>query len=257
MKKFLIVANWKMNPKTVAEAVREADKIEKTARTLKKVETIIAPPLPFLGFLLQKQKKGVTVGAQDLSSDRGIGAATGEVSGAILKRFGVKYVLVGHSERRARGEDSETVAEKTAVALKEGVTPIVCVGEQERDDDGMYLQTLRKEIHESLARVPKTRAKDIVIAYEPIWAVGAQAKAADTPEDTLETVLFIKKCLAEVFDRTKAEHIPILYGGSVTPKNASAFLKGGGISGLLVGRASLTPSTFIKILTHAEDAAKK
>lgn len=255
MKKFLIVANWKMNPKTVAEAVREADKIEKSARKLKRVKTVIAPPLPFLGFLLGK--KGIEVGAQDISPDRGIGAATGEVSGAILKRFGVRYVIVGHSERRARGEDNETVSEKTATALKEGVTPIVCVGEQKRDEEGKYLRELRDEIRKSLARVPKTRAKNIVIAYEPIWAVGAEAKAADNPEETLETVLFIKKCLSEVFDRTKADSIPILYGGSVTPKNAATFLERGGVKGLLVGRASLTPQTFIKILHHAENAGKK
>lgn len=251
MKK-LVVANWKMNPKSLTEAVRECGAIARSARALKKVETVIAPPTPFLGFLLKT--KGVTFGAQDISTERGIGAATGEVSGAILKQFGVRYVIVGHSERRTRGEAGPVIAAKVTAALREGLTPILCVGEQERDEDGAYFQELRTQIHESLDGVPKAQLKNVIVAYEPVWAVGVEAERADTPEETLETVLYIRKIISEI-SHGRVQNTPVLYGGSVLPANASAFLKHGGVAGLLVGRASLKPRLFAKILKSAQHIA--
>lgn len=251
MKK-LIIANWKMNPKTLREARALFSSVKKTANKLRNVQTVVCPPYPYLAEL-QKMVSGhrVVLGAQDVFPEPE-GAYTGEVSISNLKSVGVKYVILGHSERRATGETNEDVSAKVRVSLKAGINTIVCVGEKVRDEHAEYLHYLRIELKESLHGTTPSSAKKLIIAYEPIWAVGKNAKKADTPKETEESILFLRKVLVEVFNKKIALNIPIIYGGSVNPKNVKSFLKEGGIDGLLVGRASLNGLSFGKILKESD-----
>jgi len=251
MKK-LIIANWKMNPKTLREARALFSSIKKTGNKLRNVQTVVCPPYPYLAEL-QKTVSGhrVVLGAQDVFSEPE-GAYTGEVSISNLKSVGVKYVILGHSERRAAGETNKDVNTKVKASLKSGLAAVVCVGEKLRDEHAEYLHHLRVELKESLQGLPVSSVKKLIIAYEPIWAVGKNAKKADTPKETQETILFLRKILAEIFNKKIAMNIPIIYGGSVNPQNAGLFVTEGGADGLLVGRASLNRTQFNKILSVSD-----
>jgi len=251
MKK-LIIANWKMNPKTLREARALFSSIKKTGNKLRNVQTVVCPPYPYLAEL-QKTVSGhrVVLGAQDVFSEPE-GAYTGEVSISNLKSVGVKYVILGHSERRAAGETNKDVNTKVKASLKSGLAAVVCVGEKLRDEHAEYLHHLRVELKESLQGLTVSSVKKLIIAYEPIWAVGKNAKKADTPKETQETILFLRKILAEIFNKKIAMNIPIIYGGSVNPQNAGLFVTEGGADGLLVGRASLNRTQFNKILSVSD-----
>jgi len=251
MKK-LIIANWKMNPKTLREARALFSSIKKTGNKLRNVQTVVCPPYPYLAEL-QKTVSGhrVVLGAQDVFSEPE-GAYTGEVSVSNLKSVGVKYVILGHSERRAAGETNKDVNTKVKASLKSGLAAVVCVGEKLRDEHAEYLHHLRVELKESLQGLTVSSVKKLIIAYEPIWAVGKNAKKADTPKETQETILFLRKILAEIFNKKIAMNIPIIYGGSVNPQNAGLFVTEGGADGLLVGRASLNRTQFNKILSVSD-----
>jgi triosephosphate isomerase len=234
-KKRLIVANWKMNPETKKEAETIARASIKAGTGLKRSELVICPPFPFLGLsIFTRIPKSVSLGAQDAYPERA-GARTGEVSISMIKDMKARYVVVGHSERRTNGETDADVSRKARAICVAGLTPIVCVGETSRDNDAKYLRFLREQLFNSLAGVPKSSALSIVIAYEPVWAIGASV--ADDPRETAETVLFIRKTLADIFSERIAMTIPILYGGSVSDRNAAAFLAQGGVQGLLLGRS--------------------
>ncbi|HEC30750.1 MAG TPA: triose-phosphate isomerase [Candidatus Yonathbacteria bacterium] len=249
--KKLIIANWKMNPDSLKEAISIFSGIKKTATKLRNVQTVVCPPYIFINEL-QKKVSGhrLVLGAQDVSMNNR-GAFTGEISAIQLRGAKVGYVIVGHSERRGRGETSGDVATKIQVSLKEKLIPIVCVGESERDEHAEYLTFLRNEIEESLAHLSEKDISKIIIAYEPIWAVGVNANSADSPEDTEEAVLFIRKVLSEMFSKKIALSMNILYGGSINDKNSNFFLERAGVQGLLVGRASLKPKQFSSILNNA------
>src|SRR3989344_640141 len=259
MHKKLIVANWKMNPNTLQEARKIFHAIKRQAERLIEVETVICPPFIFLQGLRQlSPTRRCVLGAQDvfwensLIGDRVMsGAYTGEISPRMLRISGVRYVIVGHSERRAFCETDEIVSRKMHAALAEGIRPILCVGESERDKEGEYLHFIKKEIKNSLAGIPRKYLSQIVIAYEPIWAVGPKAERADTPDELFEMVILIRKIIGELFGRKIATMTPILYGGSVNETNAGEFLKKVGVAGLLVGRASLSHRVFGGILKTA------
>jgi len=191
------------------------------------------------------------LGSQDVFHEAE-GAYTGEVSVSNLKSVGVKYVILGHSERRAAGETNKDVNIKVKASLKAGLNTVVCVGEKVRDEHAEYLHHLKVELKESLQGVTPVAAKKLVIAYEPIWAVGKNAKKADTPQETQETILFLRKILTEIFNKKIAMTMPIIYGGSVNPKNAVSFITDGGADGLLIGRASLNGTQFGKILKDSD-----
>ncbi|MFC1721214.1 triose-phosphate isomerase [Patescibacteria group bacterium] len=248
-KKALIIANWKMNPATLAEAKSMYTKIRTQAGKMQNVQTVVCAPFIYLTEL-QKLTKGhrCVVGAQDVFYERS-GAYTGEVSATMLQKMKMQYVIIGHSERRALGESDDLVSKKVLAALKEKINVVLCVGEEERDE-AEYLHFLREQVKNSLANIPKARLNGIVIAYEPIWAVG-EGKRPDTPEDTQETILFIRKVLAEIFDKKIAMSVPILYGGSVNSKNTQSFLIQSAADGLLIGRASLDAKQFGEILKIA------
>ena len=239
MSKEIIVANWKMNPKNEREAVRLAKAIDKKG-------AIIAPPFIFLP-AVKKALRSASLASQDISwTDAG--PATGEISPAMLKNYGVKYAIIGHSERRAQGESDELINKKIKTALKHSITPVVCVGETNRDHAMKYLHAVKRQIEESFKGLTGPAFKKIVIAYEPVWAVGSDAAREATPAECTEMAIFIKKVLHDKFGAGASKNIRILYGGSVDEKNASAFLQFGGVEGLLIGRASLDPEKFNKIL---------
>jgi triosephosphate isomerase len=251
-KKQLIVGNWKMNPWKIEDARKIFDEIKKEAGKLSRVQTVVCPPFVFLSDLVKKiSGHRCAVGAQDMFFEKD-GAYTGEVSPRMLSSLGAKYVIIGHSERRAMGETDETVNKKVLAALKMGLVVVLCVGEKERSAEGAYFQFIKNQIEIALGNVPKRLLANIVIAYEPVWAIGKNATGVIAPPDLLEMSIFMRKTLSDIFGRTPAQEIPFLYGGSVDEKNAEAFLKEGEVDGLLVGRVSLNPKKFITILKTAE-----
>lgn len=243
MKK-IIVANWKMNPESSSVAQKIIREMKSFARRSKN-DIVICPPFSYL-YILEKSKKPF-LGAQDVSLQTG-GAFTGEVGIQMLKSLGVSYVIVGHSERRALGETDGDVSKKAALALKEKIRPIVCIGEKERTVKGDHWSVIERMLRASLFEVKKNVASKIIVAYEPIWAIGDKSKGAMEYSDIHESVLFIRKILSSLYDQKIANSIPILYGGSVDLVNARDIIKEGGVTGLLIGRQSIKVDQFKKIL---------
>jgi triosephosphate isomerase len=219
------------------------------------VTPVIAPPYPFISEIERlnpSQRFGL--GAQDVYFETS-GAHTGEVSLPMVKSVGVEYVIVGHSERRARGETDEEIYKDIQVVLAHKLTVIICVGEKERDQSGHYFTTVEKQIRAALASTDPLVLKRVVIAYEPIWAIGTGNTA--TASDAHEMKLFIHKVLSDMFGRGPAARARIIYGGSVNKKNAAELLQVGEVDGFLIGGASLKAAEFISIITTAEEYAKK
>ena len=251
----LVVGNWKMNPATIGQA-RKLFLDTRRAIGRRKLETqiAIAPPFPFLSEMRRlSPSQRIELAAQDVFFES-IGAYTGEVSLPMLKSVGVTAVIVGHSERRAAGETDEEIYKDIQAIFKSGVTAIVCVGEKVRDSHGNYFGVVEAQLRSALRDVPKTKLRQLVIAYEPVWAIGTGKHA--TPEDVYEMKLFIQKIIADVFGRPALAKVRILYGGSVNKKNAQDLLAVGGVDGFLVGGASLKPKEFASIIHIAEEYAK-
>ncbi|OHA56912.1 MAG: triose-phosphate isomerase [Candidatus Vogelbacteria bacterium GWA1_51_14] len=256
MMKKLLVANWKMHPETPREAKLLAHKLKALAARHRQHTIAVCPPAVFLGLLacLPAGRAGtggkLLWGAQDVSLTRGVGAYTGEVSASQARYAGATLTIIGHSERRALGETDETINQKIKNALAARLKPVICLGETERDESGQYLAPLERQIRGALAGLKKTDFKNMIIAYEPVWAVGKAAQRADTPEDFFRHAIFIRKVISDLFGKKVAMNTPVLYGGSVDSKNAASFLVQGQADGLLIGRASLKPDEFKKII-HA------
>lgn len=246
MTKPILVANWKNHPESLSKASLILNGLAKKASLYKKLLTVVAPPVTYFETASKRVKSYAALGSQDIFF--GIeGTYTGAITPDILKSFGVKYTIIGHSERRGLGETSPVVAAKLKTALRAGIVPIICIGEDTHDQDGAYFEFLREELKLSLEGVRRRDdAQKLIIAYEPVWAIGKKAKEAMQPEELSEMVIFIKKVLTEIFGRESAEKIPILYGGSVDPSNAAGLIASG-IKGFLVGRASLDPKSFAAI----------
>lgn len=244
MVKHILIANWKNHPSSPSEAKTLLKHIAKNAKLYKKFSFFIAPPFPFFESVVERIGNFGRLAAQNISN-LSPGSHTGQVTPDILKGFGVRLVILGHSECRALGETNEMVAEKLKIALNSNITPLICVGEASRDQEGEYFEFLRKQLKFSLAGLNvKTDISKVVLAYEPVWAIGKHAQDAITSDDLSQTVIFIKKVLTDIFGRELALRVPILYGGSVEPVNASVLSKGTGINGFLVGHASLDAKTF-------------
>jgi triosephosphate isomerase (TIM) len=251
-KRNLVVANWKMAPETLGDAKKVFNGARLSAKGLKNTDVVVCPPFTFIYPLSRLDRpKNIFLGAQNVFTEIK-GAFTGEVSVEMIKDLGAKFVIVGHSERRAMGETNETVKRKLQVAFNADITPILCVGEKNRDRDGSHLEFIKNQIKESLTNLQKKDLVGIIIAYEPIWAIGKSYKEAMSPTDIHETVLFIKKIIGENFGRDIAAGCKILYGGSVEAENASEIVRLGNIDGFLVGHASLIPVDFSAILKAAD-----
>ncbi len=249
----LIIANWKMNPVSTEEAKKIFSGIKRVANKTRRVKTVVCPPFIFLSEMSRNVTGSKCVlGAQD-SFWKEKGSFTGEVSAPQLVRLGVGYVILGHSERRALGETDETVNKKVIAAIREGLVVILCIGEHNRDTHGDYFHFLEGELKDSLAKISAKNVGHLMVAYEPLWAIGDRAQGADTPESLFEMAIFIRKILNKIFNKKIAMSTPILYGGSVDDKNAESFLHEGGVQGLLVGRASLSTKVFGNILKIADN----
>ncbi|MDP1689991.1 MAG: triose-phosphate isomerase family protein [bacterium] len=238
----LIVANWKAYVEELAKAKR-LFALAKRLATSTGILIVLAPPAPFLSALAARNKSSVAFAAQDVSRTVG-GARTGEATAQVYAAAGASYAIVGHSERRASGDTGAVVAEKLSHALAHGLTPILCVGEQERDGDGRYLAVVREELTVAIDTLaPRDRSK-VIVAYEPIWSIGKAANAAIGSNDLAEMVLYIRKVLAELLPGKSSRGSLVLYGGSVEPPNIRALAAASGVDGFLVGHASVDPRLF-------------
>ena len=251
--KKLVIGNWKMNPETFEDAKRIARKTRTSALGLKRTEVVACPPFPFIPAAKFKlQPSSFHLGAQSASIDEN-GAHTGEVSAKMLASLGVEYVIAGHSEERAAGDTDETVSKRIARTLEAGLVPVVCVGEKTREESGAHLDFLKRQITGTLAGISASNARKIILAYEPVWAIGA--KEAMKPEDVYEMSLFVKKAFADMFGPEAGLRVRVLYGGSVNFKNAPEIMTVGKVDGLLVGRESVNPPGFADLL-RAVDSIK-
>jgi triosephosphate isomerase len=249
-RKPVVAANWKMH-KTVAETAAFLDEFLAEIDELADVEVLVCPPYPSLATAVERCRRSnaVRVAAQNMHWEDH-GAFTGEISASMLTELGVGSVILGHSERRAMfGETDEALANKVPAALDAGLQPILCVGETEAQRDGGEMQeVLRAQVEADLAEVPGERLGRVVIAYEPIWAIGTGRTA--TPEQAEEAIAFIRSLLA-ARDAGAAEEVRIVYGGSVKAENAEELFARDGIDGGLVGGASLDPGEFRQICLAA------
>lgn len=243
----LIVANWKMNPQSKRDAEIIFKDISLFVKNLKKIDVVVCPSYPHLYLKDKIKNKKLKLGSQDVFYEKE-GSYTSEVSIGMLKDFGVEYVIIGHSERRMVGDTNNIINKKILATLKAKINPIFCIGENKRDVNGFYLSFIKQQIIEGLAGVAKPQIKNIVIAYEPVWAIGSNAVREATAAEFLETKIYIKKIIADLFDVKTANEIKIIYGGSVHPSNVSVFMKEGGADGLLVGRDSLNKKAFGQII---------
>jgi len=243
-KKFFIIANWKMNPSNLDRAKKLFLSLKNAIKSIKNEEIIICPPFIYLSEFFCKSKgiKYLKLGSQDVFWEKE-GAFTGEISPVQLKNTGCEYVIIGHSERRRFiAETDEMINKKIKAVFKEKLKPILCIGESEIERrKGRTWQVLRKQLKKGLKQVGAQLIKNIIIAYEPVWAIGTGE--ACSISDAKKVRLFIEKMVGEV---------PILYGGSVNSKNVKGFVKEAGFDGVLVGGASLKSSEFISIIKKVE-----
>jgi triosephosphate isomerase len=250
MTKKIIIANWKMHPTKQLEAKKiliEVISVLKLPRGSEK-EIVFCPPFLWLEALVAevKNKKGVAFGAQNCHWEQS-GAYTGEISASMLAHSGVKYVILGHSERRQYlGETNEIVNLKIKAALKAGLKPILCVGEKDGEEMNLAVE---QQLVGGLAGLSMKQMNETAVVYEPVWAISTQAGRSCLPDDALSTHLFIRRLLTKLYSRFVAEKIPVLYGGSVDAQNASSYIKIAHMNGLLVGGASLEAEEFLKIIS--------
>lgn len=243
-----------MNPRSLKEAEKLFSSIAKGISSLKKTEVVACTPFIYIE-KLKKISKKISLGAQD-AYPGDVGAFTGEVSTGMLYDMGAKYVILGHSERRAMGESNIEINKKIKGALASGLIPILCVGESVRDENHGYFNLVKVQLEECLSGISKISISKIIIAYEPIWAISTTIDRKDaTPDDCREMVIFIRKVLSDKFG-PEVTQMRIVYGGSVNEKDAESFLKNGSIEGLLAGRASLDPKKFLEIVRICETLGK-
>src|SRR5436189_968061 len=253
MRKKIIAANWKMNM-TQSEATGFIETFLLELGESIEVEVVIVPPFTAIAAvnLALGDAQHIKVGAQNMHWERA-GAFTGEISSAMLRDLFVRYVVLGHSERRALfGETDEIVNRKVRAAHEAALRPIVCVGETlEQRDRGNVEKILSIQLRGSLKDLSEKELQETVIAYEPVWAIGTGRNA--TPEQAQEAHTFIRHTLREIADDATAERVRIQYGGSVKPENARELMSQADIDGALVGGASLDPRSFAQIVKAARE----
>lgn len=250
MSRSLIIAgNWKMNT-SLDEALALARGVREQTDTLDSVERVLIPPFPWiLAVVDEVDGSDITVGAQNCYSEQS-GAFTGEVAPAMLAPH-CSHVVLGHSERRhILGETDDQIAAKVAAALSAGLSVILCVGETlEQREGGQAEQIVARQLQAGLANVSKEEMNDVVVAYEPVWAIGTGVAAST--QDAQDMAAFVRATLAGVYDQRIAEAVRIQYGGSVKGENAAELLGSPDIDGALVGGASLNADEFSQIIRVA------
>ena len=253
MRKPYVCGNWKMNTDRKG-AIALAQSTAKTAGEVRGVEVGVCPPACYLEAVLGAVKgSALVVVGQNMHFELG-GAFTGEVAGPMLRELGCQYVILGHSERRhIFGETDELVSKKVHAAFKFGLLPILCVGEKFEERKGNQTEAVvRRHVTCGLAGLMKDQARQVVIAYEPVWAIGTGLTA--TPQQAQEVHAYIRGLLALAYDETLAQQVRIQYGGSVKPDNTFDLMSQKDIDGSLVGGASLKADGFSKIITESARA---
>ncbi|WP_243290357.1 triose-phosphate isomerase [Bacillus sp. FJAT-47783] len=247
MRKPIIAGNWKMH-KTLEEAKSFVKEVKTLVPSPDKVDSVVCAPALFLGQLVEEVKgTDLKVGAQNMHFEES-GAFTGEISPVALKDIGVQYVIIGHSERREMfNETDESVNKKVHAAFKHGLTPIVCVGETlEEREAGKTNELVGEQVKLALAGLDEVQVKQVVIAYEPIWAIGTGKSSS--AEDANEVCAHIRQVVADLISNEAANAIRIQYGGSVKPANIKEYMSEPDIDGALVGGASLEAQSFLQLL---------
>src|SRR6266403_2708412 len=253
MRKKIVAANWKMNMPQ-AEAARFVQSLLLYLGDITDVEVVILPPFTAIAKVMEAlgASQSIKVGAQNMHWEPN-GAYTGEISAALLRDLLVRYVVLGHSERRMLfGETDEIVNRKVRAAHEATLRPIVCVGETlEQRDKGNVEKILSIQLRGSLKDLDEKQLQETVVAYEPVWAIGTDRNA--TPQQAQEAHAFIRQTLREISDEATADRIRIQYGGSVKPDNARELMSQPDIDGALVGGASLDPRSFAQIVNAARE----
>ncbi len=249
MNKKLIVANWKMNPKSAEDAGQIITEIKNKSKGFGDVRLVVCPPFIFLNEVSNaiSSSKKILLGAQDVFVGLGV-SHTGEVGVELLKKAGVKYILVGHSERRATLDSDEVVKEKMWGSLKEGFKVILCAGEKERNEHGDHYHEIKKQIEDAITKLPRKLIKNLIIAYEPVWAIGKPENEAIKPDQLHEISIFIKRLISDTLGAEAVKKVKILYGGSVTKNNFKEIIEKGNVDGLLIGRESLKIDNFVELI---------
>ncbi len=243
-----LIANWKMHPTTQKEAERLAREINAGYKDLKNkggVRVAICPPFLYLENVREQLSSGINIGGQNVYFENR-GAFTGEVSPLMLKDAKCSYVIIGHSERRGYfDETGEMINKKIKASLDAGLTPILAVGEtkEEKEEAG---RIINEQLTSALEGVSRPKINKLLIAYEPVWAIGTGEAAS--VNDAMTMRLHIQKVLSELYDKATANKIPVLYGGSTDSKNIKDFIEEGNMDGALVGGSSLKPNEFIKMI---------
>ncbi len=249
-RKLIIAGNWKMN-KTAAEALDLVNGIKRDVASVKEVDIVVCPPFTALPAVSQALlNSNIRLGAQNMS-DQGSGAFTGEIAAPMLKEFSVRYVILGHSERRQyQKESDELIARKAAAAHASALKPIVCVGETLAEREaGIMEQVVGTQVRGSLAGLSRELVEETIVAYEPVWAIGTGKTA--TAQQAQDVHAFIRKVLAELFDDATARRVRIQYGGSVKPSNARELMGLPDVDGALVGGAALEARSFADIIRNS------
>lgn len=254
MRPTYLIANWKMNPTKKEEAFSLLKSTEKAMLKKSNVHVVLCPPFPYLPLLASRKK--VELGAQNCFWQKE-GPFTGEVSPIMLVGFGCIYVIVGHSERREMGEDNALINKKIHAVLGAGLRPVFAVGEKTHAyslrKEEVAEEQMRTQIFEGLKDVPQSKIKNIIMVYEPVWAIskGDPSHASAAPQDVFSSVLLIRQTIAKLYSRGIAEHIPVLYGGTTNSKNLLSILQEGHADGALVGGASLDAKEFSHMIQIA------
>ncbi len=246
----IIIANWKLNPIKLKEAENLAADVALKFADFSEKEVIICPPFVYLSKIQDVlANSGIKLGAQNIFSEIQ-GSYTGEVSVGMLKDVGCNYSIIGHSERRKYfHESNDEVNKKVKLAMKNKIAPILCIGEDQIEKENeQTMQIIEEQLAVALMDISEKMINNsgLIIAYEPVWAIGTGNNA--DPEAVLSANIFIKKLLIKFYGRSILKKINIVYGGSVTSKSASIYIEESGMSGLLVGGASLKSNEFIKII---------
>ncbi len=249
-RKLIIAGNWKMN-KTVAEGQALVRDLKRELAGVKEVDIVVCPPFTALESVSREiLDSNIRLGAQNMSENN-FGAYTGEVCAGMLKEFSVRYVILGHSERRQYQKETDALIAKKALAVHgASLKPIVCVGETLAERESGQMETvLETQVSGSLAGLSKEQMVETVIAYEPVWAIGTGKTA--TTEQAQAAHAFIRSLLVKLFDETVARKVRIQYGGSVKANNAKELMSQPDVDGALVGGASLEPRSFADIIKNS------
>ncbi len=249
-RKLIIAGNWKMN-KTAAEALDLVQGLKRDLAIVKEVDIVVCPPFTALEAVSKTiLDSNIRLGAQNMSEHHG-GAHTGEIAAGMLKEFSVRYVILGHSERRQFQAESDALVSKKAAAAHAGsIKPIVCVGETlEQRESGRTEDVVAGQVRGSLAGLSKEQMLETILAYEPVWAIGTGKTA--TTQQAQDVHAFIRGLLASMFDDATAKRVRIQYGGSVKPANARELMSQPDVDGALVGGASLEERSFSDIVRNS------